>query len=163
MIIERAPWSLSADTASNKNGRQPSSELRRLALELLLAAARTARPSALRPALPQLVLSGLQAMSSIHPSVVANLMRQPIHHLHIYSQAAPNSLNSTSGLPSATNISLSVAPSNNPTQQSVLPSLNPASACKEVQMAEVLRLVSPFCHCLSTIRIYSAFYIHIES
>ncbi|CAH8663604.1 unnamed protein product [Schistosoma haematobium] len=140
VIIERAPWSLSAETASNKNGRQPSSELRRLALELLLAAARTARPSALRPALPQLVLSGLQAMSSIHPSVVANLMRQPIHHLHIYSQAAPNSLNSTSGLPSATNISLSVAPSNNPTQQSVLPSLNPASACKEVQMAEVLRL-----------------------
>ncbi|VDP60873.1 unnamed protein product [Schistosoma mattheei] len=118
VIIERAPWSLSAETASNKNGRQPSSELRRLALELLLAAARTARPSALRPALPQLVLSGLQAMSSIHPSVVANLMRQPIHHLHIYSQAAPNSLNSTSGLPSATNISLSVAPSNNPTQQS---------------------------------------------
>ncbi|VDP37583.1 unnamed protein product [Schistosoma margrebowiei] len=140
VIIERAPWSLSAETASNKNGRQPSSELRRLALELLLAAARTARPSALRPALPQLVLSGLQAMSSIHPSVVANLMRQPIHHLHIYSQGAPNSLNSTSGLSSATNISLSVAQSNNPTQQSVLPSLNPASACKEVQMAEVLRL-----------------------
>ncbi|CAH8571582.1 unnamed protein product [Schistosoma turkestanicum] len=142
VIIERAPWSLSSETASNKSGRQPPSELRRLALELLLAAARTARPSALRPALPQLVLSGLQAMSSIHPSIVANLMRQPIHHLHIYSQAAPNSLSSTSGLPSSPNISLNVgaAQSNNPTQQSVLPSLNAASACKEVQMAEVLRL-----------------------
>ncbi|CAH8631730.1 unnamed protein product [Heterobilharzia americana] len=134
VIIERAPWSLSAETASNKSGRQPPSELRRLALELLLAAARTARPSALRPALPQLVLSGLQAMSSIHPSVVANLMRQPIHHLHLYSQATPNSLNIAT---SSSGLSTSSAQTNLSTQH---PVLNTTSTCKEVQMAEVLRL-----------------------
>ncbi|KAH8866177.1 Proteasome adapter and scaffold protein ECM29 [Schistosoma japonicum] len=141
VVIERAPWSLTSQT-SNKNGRQPPGELQRLALELLLAAARTARPSALRPALPQLVLSGLRAMSSIHPSVVANLMRQPIHHLHIYSHASPNSSNLTSTSLSVPSVSLPVGVSQSisPTHQPSLSPLNSVSAYKEVQMAEVLRL-----------------------
>ncbi|KAK4475967.1 hypothetical protein MN116_001204 [Schistosoma mekongi] len=141
VVIERAPWSLISQT-SNKNGRQPPGELQRLALELLLAAARTARPSALRPALPQLVLSGLRAMSSIHPSIVANLMRQPIHHLHIYSHASPNSSNLASTSLSVPSVSLpvGVAQSISPTHQPLLSPLNSVSAYKEVQMAEVLRL-----------------------
>ncbi|CAH8873437.1 unnamed protein product [Trichobilharzia szidati] len=141
VIIERAPWSLSAETISNKSGRQPPSELRRLALELLLAAARTARPSALRPALPQLILSGLQAMSSMPPSVVSNLMRQPIHHLHMYAQKIPNILNlaPNSSTGSSSTVAVGVTQSNL-TPQSTSTQLNSGSNCKEIQMAEVLRL-----------------------
>ncbi|GAA51641.1 hypothetical protein CLF_106530 [Clonorchis sinensis] len=87
VIIDRAPWSLTSVSEQDpvKGAGRAShlpSESRRLALELLLAAARTARPSALRPELPQLVLAGLHTMSSVHPSLVASLMHQPIHHLH---------------------------------------------------------------------------------
>ncbi|KAA0183492.1 Proteasome associated protein ECM29, partial [Fasciolopsis buskii] len=161
VIIDRAPWTLGPsnnelDPTKCNRTVQPS-ESRRLALELLLAAARTARPSALRPALPQLVLAGLQTMASVHPSLVASLMRQPVHHLHqlhhhyhhhqqqlnlpVSSTAVPSTPPGSAGLNACAVPNCSGAA---PTQQQQQP-LIPMSGCggnnKEVHMAEVLRLV----------------------
>ncbi|CAH8499345.1 unnamed protein product [Dicrocoelium dendriticum] len=139
VIIDRAPWTLGSVTEPNSNisgdqSTQSQSESRRLALELLLAAARTARPSALRPALPQLVLAGLQTMSSVHPSLVASLMRQSIHHLYqLYSSAgyiSPGTQSSGLSAPAATS-------TNGSYSSSVPPCM---SSNREIQMAEVLRL-----------------------
>ncbi|KAG5442932.1 Proteasome adapter and scaffold protein M29 [Clonorchis sinensis] len=134
VIIDRAPWSLTSVSEQDpvKGAGRAShlpSESRRLALELLLAAARTARPSALRPALPQLVLAGLHTMSSVHPSLVASLMRQPIHHLH-QLHATTTSAGVSTGA-SAITVANSMA-------SSLLPTCTTNN--KEIQMAEVLRL-----------------------
>ncbi|VDP75737.1 unnamed protein product, partial [Echinostoma caproni] len=164
VIIDRAPWTLGSmnpemDPTKSNRVTQPS-ESRRLALELLLAAARTARPSALRPALPQLVLAGLHTMSSVHPSIVASLMRQPVHHLHQLhhhhhhqqqqqQQQLPSSLSSVALAGQSTGSGLAVSAGTGaagmPLQQTQQP-LVPLPGCvgnnKEVQMAEVLRLGS---------------------
>ncbi|THD26266.1 Proteasome-associated protein ECM29 [Fasciola hepatica] len=161
VIIDRAPWTLGSSNGEMdpiKSGRtaQPS-ESRRLALELLLAAARTARPSALRPALPQLVLAGLHTMASVHPSLVASLMRQPVHHLHqlhhhhhhqqqfsssLSSIALPSQSPGSMGLTACAVQTGGSAPTTAQLQQQQPPI--PVSPCggnnKEVHMAEVLRL-----------------------
>ncbi|CAL8083663.1 unnamed protein product [Calicophoron daubneyi] len=149
VIIDRAPWTLGPVTevdptkgGRTRNNAQLPSESRRLALELLLAAARTARPSALRPALPQLVLAGLHTMSSVHPSLVASLMRQPLHHLHQVHSPSPNSMPPGAPQP-ATAAGVAVVGSSPVTSQkqgSVLSTSACTTNSKELQMAEVLRL-----------------------
>lgn len=69
MLIDRA-----LSTAAPCSGTLVPSESRRFALDLLLEAARIARPSALRSALPQLTLAGLQTMASLSPARVISVM-----------------------------------------------------------------------------------------
>ncbi|VDD79741.1 unnamed protein product [Mesocestoides corti] len=72
ILINRA---LSTATAFSAGGTTSPAESRSLALDLLLAAARIAHPSSLRPALPQLTIAGLQTMASLSPARVVNVMR----------------------------------------------------------------------------------------
>ncbi|KAA3677842.1 uncharacterized protein DEA37_0006852 [Paragonimus westermani] len=141
VIIDRAPWTLGSvgdvdPLKADARGPQLPSESRRLALELLLAAARTARPSALRPALPQLVLAGLHTMSMVHPSLVASLMRQPIHHLHqLHASTLPQPKQQSSSTAGGVAISSVSATGTQPPSHVSVTTNN-----KEIQMAEVLRL-----------------------
>ncbi|KAL7057537.1 hypothetical protein AAHC03_016905 [Spirometra sp. Aus1] len=69
ILIDRA-----LSTAAPCTGTLVPSESRRFALDLLLEAARIARPSALRSALPQLTLAGLQTMATLSPARVISVM-----------------------------------------------------------------------------------------
>lgn len=109
---------VSPTTLSGPNGA--TAESRSLALDLLLAAAPIAHPSALRHALPQLAIAGLQTMASLSPSRVVGVMR-------------PSTL--ASG-PASAGVMLLQQHGNAASSASAA-----VAATREVQMAEVLRLV----------------------
>ncbi len=99
-----------------------SAEARSLALDLLLAASRNARPSALRPALAQLAQAGLQTKASLWPARVVAVMRPSC------SPPPPQPVPVAAVLKGQTG--------------GIAIGQQPQIASKEVQMAEVLRLVS---------------------
>ncbi|VEL23920.1 unnamed protein product, partial [Protopolystoma xenopodis] len=133
--------------SSSPSPSTATSESSRLALDLLVAAARAARASALRPALPQLILAGLMAMAGLPASRLPGLLKQSDTRRIAASSSSAMVLPHTSTGLSASSIAIgTLSDAGEQARQTSMDALAGLVIAKDVskeeQMAEVLRLVT---------------------